>query len=143
LRRVVTVLFVESLLLVVPSILAPLLTDLTVTLALLAISIFLFSGILVLATSLGQILFPSGMRAQASTLISLVNVLIGASLGPLLVGLVSDALHSGPRSLSSAIALVTAVVAPLMVLAAYLLVRAVRHGPEIPLPSLAVAAIAE
>jgi MFS family permease len=134
LRRILHVLMIASLVMVAPAVFAPLATSLPLALALLAICIALFSGILVLATSIGQIVFPSGMRAQASTLVSMVNVLIGASAGPLLVGVISDALPLGHHSLAAAIAIVTAAVVPLMAVSVGGMQRALRRDPAVALP---------
>ena len=134
LQQLLKLFLIESLLLAVPSILAPLATDETVALALLAASIFLYAGMLVLLASVGQIVYPAGMRAQASTIASVLNGLVGAGAGPLLVGLVSDALPPGPRSLASAIAIVTAIIAPLIILSVYGMERVARRNPELALP---------
>jgi MFS family permease len=134
LRRMLRLLLVEAVLLVVPSVLAPLATSVPAALALLTTSIFLYSGMLVLVASASQIVYPTGMRAQASTIASVVNGLVGAGAGPLLVGLVSDALPSGPRSLSSALSIVAAIVAPLIVLTVWGMGRVARRNPEMVLP---------
>jgi len=134
LQRVIRLLLVGSSLVIAPSILAPLATNVTVALALLATSILLYSGVGVLLVSLSQIIYPTGMRAQAITITSVINGLVAAGAGPLVVGLVSDALPVGPRSLASAIAIVTAIVAPITVLCVYGMERVARRNPQVALP---------
>jgi MFS family permease len=127
LRRVLKILLIESSLLVVPAILAPLANNVIVVVALMAASIFLYAGVIVLLLNVGQLVYPAGMRAQALTILNVPNGLLGAGAGPFLVGLVSDALPAGPRSLSSALSIVAAVVAPLIVLGVYSMGRAARR----------------
>jgi MFS family permease len=134
LRRIIRVALIESLLLIGPSILAPLATNVNVVLALLALSIFFYSGVLVLLAAVGQIAYPAGMRAQAVTVTSVINGLVGGGAGPFIIGLVSDALPRGPRSLSLALAIVTVVVTPLIAVSVFAMGRVARRNPGQALP---------
>ncbi|SCX72544.1 MFS transporter [Variovorax sp. EL159] len=79
----------------------------TASLAVYGCAIFFLSGVMSLGPVPAQIVLPNRMRAQGMALQALLFSVVGAGLGPLLVGAVSDGLGSGhPISVGRALALV-------------------------------------
>ena len=62
---------------------------------------------------------PNRLRGQASAVYYLANSVIGATLGPLLVGLLTDYVYEDPLRIGSALALVAIVIAPITTVLAF------------------------
>lgn len=88
--------------------------------------IALMNFVIAPALSLIQHLAPADARSTASALLMLVLNLVGIGLGPLLIGMVSDALAASEGVDSLHIAMTT-VIGPLMVVTVLLLLMVARH----------------
>jgi hypothetical protein len=89
-------------------------------------SVFCTSALLAMASLPFQFTAPLPSRAQAIAVQGVVASLIGTGLGPLLVGLASDALRSAAAPLALALALVGGIAAPLVALLLTIALRAHR-----------------
>jgi MFS family permease len=96
-------------------IIAPLSGSLTFDLGLMGVAFFLISSVVGLSSIPFQFIAPGHLRAQSIALLSMFSALIGIGLGPLTVGVLSDALSSVPHPLSVALALVGAIVVPTII----------------------------
>jgi hypothetical protein len=96
-------------------VIAPLSGSLVLDLALMGVALFLISSVIGLSSIPFQFIAPENLRAQAIALLSLVSALIGIGLGPLVVGVISDALSSAGHPLPVALALVGAIAVPLII----------------------------
>jgi MFS family permease len=100
--------------LMLPAIAAPIAPVLTATIALIGISVFFASGVNGMSTLVLQYSAPLRQRAQALAVLSLTSALIGTGMGPLVVGVLSDALAGHvAQPLSVALSLLALVVAPI------------------------------
>lgn len=90
------------------------------------VPIALMNFVIAPALSLIQHLAPADARSTASALLMLVLNLVGIGLGPLLIGMVSDALAASEGTRSIHIAMMT-VIGPLMVATVLLLLMVARH----------------
>jgi MFS family permease len=62
---------------------------------------------------------PNRLRGQASAIYYLANSIVGLTVGPLSVGLLTDYVYKDPLRIGSALALVAIVIAPVTTLLAY------------------------
>ena len=62
---------------------------------------------------------PNHLRGQASAVYYLANSIVGLTVGPLSVGLLTDYVYKDPLRIGSALALVAIVIAPIATLLAY------------------------
>lgn len=117
LGRAVTQMLLAALLLAPAAILAPLAPSLPTTLALAAVAIFCTSGIVSMGSIPFQLAVPAALRAQVIALAGLAAALVGTGLGPLAVGVISDAAAAAGAAnpLSSALAAVGGTAASLVV----------------------------
>jgi MFS family permease len=97
-------------------ILAPLVGNLYLTIALLCGAIFFLSVPQGMAPAILQIVAPNRMRAQLTALFMLVGVLAAYTLGPSLVAVLTDYYFRDDASLKYSLALVCGVITPLGVL---------------------------
>lgn len=81
---------IYALLAVIPGIISPLVDDPNVSLALIAMLVFFFSGPVALAVSALQKITPNEMRGQVSAMYLLVLNIMGIGFGPTLVALITD-----------------------------------------------------
>jgi predicted MFS family arabinose efflux permease len=110
--------------LILPAIVAPLAPSLTANLVLLAITVFLTSAIVSMSSIPFQVAAPHALRAQAIATTTLVASLVGTGIGPLLVGVLSDAFAAMDQPLSAALAVVAAMTVPVVAL---LMTAVIRH----------------
>jgi MFS family permease len=62
---------------------------------------------------------PNRLRGQASAIYYLSNSIVGSTLGPLSVGLLTDYIYKDPLRIGSALALLAIVIPPVSALLAY------------------------
>jgi MFS family permease len=118
-------------------IIAPLSGSLAIDLGLMGVAFFLISSVLGLSSIPFQFIAPVHLRAQSIALLSMFSALIGIGLGPLTVGVLSDALSSARHPLSVALALVGAIVVPKIIVLLNVVLNAYRTPQRLDHGSLA------
>lgn len=113
--------------------LAPLAPSSTLQIAVIAVAIFCVSSVNSLSSMPFLLLVPTHIRAQAVAFLALVTALVGTGLGPMLVGMLSDALASTDRPLPNALACVGVTAATI---AAVLLQSLVKRARQMTAPQL-------
>jgi MFS family permease len=85
-------------------------------LALLAPAIFILSAIISMSSIPFQLTAPPQLRAQALAALSIAAAFVGTGLGPLLIGLLSDAFEASAASdpLARALATAAGVIVPII-----------------------------
>ncbi|MBT2295733.1 spinster family MFS transporter [Pseudomonas fluorescens] len=111
----------------VPAIAFTQVSELWMSVALLAPAMFFASFPMPASTAAMQILPPNQMRAQISALFLLISNLIGLGLGTTLVALLTDRLFQNPAMVGSSISLLNASAVALTLL---LLIKGCRHFRE-------------
>jgi MFS family permease len=111
----------------VPAIAFTQVSELWMSVALLAPAMFFASFPMPASTAAMQILPPNQMRAQISALFLLISNLIGLGLGTTLVALLTDRLFQNPAMVGSSISLLNAFAVALTLL---LLIKGCRHFRE-------------
>ncbi len=111
----------------VPAIAFTKVSELWMSVALLAPAMFFASFPMPASTAAMQILPPNQMRAQISALFLLISNLIGLGLGTTLVALLTDRLFKNPAMVGSSISLLNAFAVALTLL---LLIKGCRHFRE-------------
>lgn len=111
----------------VPAIAFTQVSELWMSVALLAPAMFFASFPMPASTAAMQILPPNQMRAQISALFLLISNLIGLGLGTTLVALLTDRLFQSPAMVGSSISLLNAFAVALTLL---LLIKGCRHFRE-------------
>lgn len=111
----------------VPAIAFTQVSELWMSVALLAPAMFFASFPMPASTAAMQILPPNQMRAQISALFLLISNLIGLGLGTTLVALLTDRLFHNPAMVGSSISLLNAFAVALTLL---LLIKGCRHFRE-------------
>ncbi|MFO1376556.1 MAG: MFS transporter [Steroidobacteraceae bacterium] len=111
------------LLLLVPAVAAPLAPTLYGGLAAIGVAVFLMSAIVAMASLPFQYSAPIGVRAQVLALFGLLSSLLGTGLGPLLVGVLSDAFAGSEHPLARALVVVAAGLLPLIALLLHVALR--------------------
>jgi hypothetical protein len=86
--------------------------------------VFLTSAIVSMSSIPFQVAAPHALRAQAIATTTLVASLVGTGIGPLLVGVLSDAFAAMDQPLSAALAVVAAMTVPVVAL---LMTAVIRH----------------
>jgi MFS family permease len=94
--------------------LAPLMPNATAALAMLAPAIFLSMMPYPCAGASIQMIVPNRARGQVTALYITVTTLVGLSIGPIIVGMMTDHVFRDPADIRYSMAIVTAVAAPLM-----------------------------
>lgn len=113
-----------AILLLVPAVLAPLTGSLWPSLMMIGIAIFFASGVNGMSSLVLQYSAPLQIRAQSIATMSLVAALIGTGMGPLVVGVLSDALEgSVQQPLSVALAILAAITIPLSAALMHMVIR--------------------
>lgn len=107
-------------------IIAPMLHSLTLELVLVGLSVLCISGMLSVSSLPYQMTSPRPLRAQVIAIGGMAASLIGAGLGPLVVGILSDAFAGAEHPLSLALSVLALVVAPATVLCLIWVIR--QHG---------------
>lgn len=124
LGRTLSVMRVATLLLLLPAIAAPLMPSLGLTLVSIAVAVFFASGINGMSSLAFQYSAPLRLRAQSIATMGLVAALLGTGMGPLVVGILSDALEGHvEHSLSSALSILALTVVPLSLILFQLVIR--------------------
>ncbi len=103
---------IGAILLIAPAIAAPLMPTLPLALFTIGPAVFFTSAVVALSSVVFQFTAPLAVRAQVLALIGLASALIGTGLGPLVVGMASDALAGTATPLATALALVAALIVP-------------------------------
>lgn len=126
LTRTLRLMRLGAMILLVPALGAPLLPTLPLMLASLAVAIFCTSAIVSMGSIPFQIIAPTDLRAQTIAVTSLAAALFGTGLGPLLVGMLSDAAAAlnVPHPLMAALSLVGGVTVSIVIV---LLSIAINH----------------
>lgn len=106
---------------------APLAPSVSLQIAVIAVAIFCVSSVNSLSSMPFLLLVPTHIRAQAVAFLALVTALVGTGLGPMLVGMLSDALASTERPLPNALACVGVTAATI---ASFLLQSLVRRARQ-------------
>jgi len=94
--------------------LAPLMPNATAALAMLAPAIFLSMMPYPCAGASIQMIVPNRARGQVTALYITVTTLVGLSVGPIIVGMMTDYVFRDPADIRYSMAIVTGVSAPLM-----------------------------
>ena len=94
--------------------LAPLMPSAPLALLLLAPAIFLANTPYACAGTAFQLIIPNRARAQVSAMYITLTTLVGLSVGPIVVGLMTDKLFSKPGDVRYSMAIVVGVAAPVM-----------------------------
>ncbi|MDO6711687.1 MFS transporter [Aliiglaciecola sp. 2_MG-2023] len=92
---------------IIPTLIYPLISDLTVVLLILAISTFFANFMMGLGPAAIQEVVPSNMRGQFSALYLFIVNLIGLGLGPTLVALSTDYIFGSPEMVGYSLLLVS------------------------------------
>jgi MFS family permease len=100
----------------ITGLLFPLMPSETLSLALLAPTIFLANTPYACAGTSIQLIIPNRARGQVSALYITVLTLVGLVIGPMIVGLMTDYIFKNPQDLRYSLAIVIALPAPFMVL---------------------------
>lgn len=111
------------LLLLVPAVAAPLAPTLTLGLAAIGVAVFLTSAIVAMSTLPFQFSAPLAVRAQVLALFGLLSALLGTGMGPVLVGLLSDAFAGSEQPLASALVVIAAALVPVIALLLHVVAR--------------------
>lgn len=106
---------------------APLAPSSSLQIAVIAVAIFCVGSVNSLSSMPFLLLVPAHIRAQAVAFLALVTALVGTGLGPMLVGMLSDALAFTERPLPNALACVGVTAATI---ASFLLQRLVRRARQ-------------
>ncbi|WP_404476457.1 MFS transporter [Novosphingobium sp. BL-52-GroH] len=77
---------------IIPSILAPLASSISMAIALLIPSIFILSAVISMSSIPFQLIAPVELRAKTLAVLSIFAAFIGTGMGPLIVGMLSDGL---------------------------------------------------
>ncbi len=109
----IRVLWLVSLLWIVPGILAPLMPSINASYAMAAPGIFLLNAFFGVSIAAVQVVTPNQLRAQTSAVLLLMANIAGLAIGPAIIGLLSDDVFSGVSSLGHALSTVSAVFCPL------------------------------
>jgi MFS family permease len=109
---------------IIPTLIYPLMSDLTMTLVFLAISTFFTNFIMGLGPAAIQEVVPNTMRGQFSALYLFIVNLIGLGLGPTLVALSTDYIFGSPEDVGYSLLFITGVA---MAVSAFLLGRCLPH----------------
>ncbi len=97
-------------------VIGPLVPSLWLELFLMGFSILIISSIASVSSLPFQYIAPMHLRAQSIAILALVCALLGTGSGPILAGVLSDALQFLDHPLSSALAIIAAVVLPIIFL---------------------------
>jgi MFS family permease len=116
LERTVRLMRGATIAMILPATLAPLAANLGQALALLAPAIFILSAIISMSSIPFQLTAPPQLRAQALAALSIAAAFVGTGLGPLLIGLLSDAFEASAASdpLARALATAAGVILPII-----------------------------
>ncbi|MFC4313875.1 MFS transporter [Steroidobacter flavus] len=110
---------------------APLAPSVSLQIAVIAVAIFCVSSVNSLSSMPFLLLVPTHIRAQAVAFLALVTALVGTGLGPMLVGMLSDALAFTKHPLPFALACVGITAATI---AAFLLQWLVKRARQMTAP---------
>ena len=111
------------LLLLVPAVAAPLAPTLNLGLVAIGLAVFLTSAIVAQAVLLFQFSAPVAVRAQVLALFGLLSALLGTGMGPVLVGVLSDAFAGSGQPLARALVMLAAVLVPVIALLLHVVMR--------------------
>ena len=111
------------LLLLAPAVAAPVAPTLGGGLVAIGVAVFLMSAIVAMASLPFQYSAPLGVRAQVLALFGLLSSLLGTGLGPLLVGVLSDAFTGSAHPLARALVLVAMGLLPVIALLLHVALR--------------------
>lgn len=115
-RRTLMFMSTGTVILFVPSVLAPMVSNFTVAMVLIVLIVFCTSSIVSMASLPFQFTSPLSIRGQSIATLNLVVALIGTGLGPLTVGALSDGLANRfEHSLSVALTIVPLILIPVIV----------------------------
>ncbi|MFA7555741.1 MAG: MFS transporter [Spongiibacteraceae bacterium] len=116
LGRTLTFMLTCTVLLFVPAISAPLVGSFSLAMILIALVVFLTSGIVALSSLPFQFSAPLAVRGQAIAVLSLAAALLGTGLGPLGIGMLSDFLTDRVQHpLSVSLAILAGLLIPVIV----------------------------
>lgn len=111
------------LLLVIPYVLSPLMTSLTMAYVMVSLCTICFNGYFGVAIAALQTVTPNQLRAQVSALLLFSGNVAGLMIGPVVVGFLSDHVFTGKESLGYALSTIGVVFGPL---AAWLIYKSLR-----------------
>lgn len=109
---------------------APLMPTAELALGLLAVATFCGNMPFPCAATSLQLIVPNRARAQVSAVYVTFTTLVGLTLGPLVVGLMTDFVFRDPSEIRYSLSVVVAVAAPVMVLMMVLAMRPYRAARE-------------
>lgn len=112
-----------ALLLVVPAVAAPLAPTLNLGLVAISLAVFLTSAIVAQAVLPFQFSAPLAVRSQVLALFGLVSALVGTGMGPVLIGVLSDAFVGSAQPLTRALVVLAAALVPVVVLLLHVVMR--------------------
>lgn len=107
---------------------APLMPSATLALALLAVATFCVSMPVPCAATAMQIIVPNRARAQVSGIYVTFTTLVGLTLGPLVIGLMTDFVFRDPAQIRYSLSLVVGIATPIMILMMVLAMKGYRSA---------------
>ena len=107
---------------------APLMPSAPLALLMLAVATFCVNMPFPCAATALQLIVPNRARAQVSAVYVTFTTLIGLTLGPLVIGLMTDFVFRDPAQIHYSMSVVIATAAPIMVIMMFLAMRPYRTG---------------